>query len=193
MSGTCITPPVRVVDGVELPAPGRWLIDPGHAEVGFIGRHLGFTKIRGRFRGVDGFVEIAENPEDSTVEVSIDMASVDSGDTTRDDHLRSQDLFDVEAFPTATFRARAVSWAGTSGTLAGALTIKGITNTVELDVEYLGSVVDPWGGERAIFSASGTVNRDDWGIGWNVVLDAGGLLVSKEIRLEFEIETVRNL
>lgn len=190
MTETTTQPPVRDRDGVELPAAGRWRLDPGHAEVGFVGRHFGFTKVRGRFRGVEGVIEVAEDPNDTTVEVTIDMASVESGDQARDDHLRSPDLFDVERFPTARFTGSARGWSGRTGRLVGELTIRDVTRPVDLDVEYLGFVTDPWGGHRAIFSASGTVNREDWGISWNMVLEAGGLLVSKEIRLELELEAV---
>ncbi len=175
----------------QVPTAGRWRIDPGHTEVGFIGHHLLFTRVRGRFRGVDGFVDITADPEDSAVEVTIDMATVDSGDPARDDHLRSADLFDVERFPVATFRGKAEAWSGQEGKLAGELTIKGVRRAVELDVAYLGAVTDPWGGERAAFSARATVNREDWGISWNMPLAGGGLLVGKEIQLELELETVR--
>ena len=191
MSHTDTSPATRVVAGVELPAPGTWTIDPGHAEVAFLGRHLMLTKVRGRFRGVTGSIEVAEHPEDTTVEVTIDMASVDSGDATRDDHLRSGDLFDVGAHPTATFSGRAAGWSGRSGRLEGALTIKGVTRPVVLDVEYLGHARDPWGGERAVFSAAASLNREDYGLTWNMALEAGGILVSKEIRLELEVEAVR--
>jgi polyisoprenoid-binding protein YceI len=190
-SGDLVSPPTRPVDGVQLPAVGTWMLDPGHAEIGFVGRHLVFTKVRGRFRGVDGRVEVAADPNQTTVEVTIDMTSVDSGDDTRDDHLRSADLFDVATYPTATFRGRAQGWSGRAGTLDGELTIKGIAKPLTLEVSHLGQVRDPWGNDRASFSASGTLNREDWGIGWNVVLDGGGLLVSKEVRIEIEIETVR--
>lgn len=188
---TTTTAPTRSVDGVELPAAGTWAIDPGHAEVGFVGRHLVFTKVRGRFRGVEGAVVVGDDPADTTVDVVIDVASVDSGDETRDDHLRSGDLFDVATFPTAAFRGRAEQWRGRKGKLAGDLTIKGVTRRVVLDAEYLGFQADPWGGERAIFSAVGDVNRDDFGVTWNMVLETGGVLVSKEIRLEIEVELVR--
>lgn len=181
----------RHINGVELPAAGVWTLDPGHAEVGFIGRHFGLTKVRGRFTGVEGVITVADDIASSSVEVVIDMRSVSSGDQSRDDHLRSSDFFDVEHHPTATFRSTGVVANGAAGAIAGELTIKGITRPVTLDVEYLGHVADPWGGERTVFSASATINRERWGLTWNMLLEAGGLLVSKEIRLEIEVELVR--
>lgn len=180
--------PTREIDGIELPAPGTWRIDPGHAEVAFVGRHLVVTKVRGRFRDVSGVIRVAEDPNATTVEVEIAMASVDSGSDQRDEHLRSADLFDVDRHPTATFRGRASGWSGRTGTLAGDLTIKGVTRPVALDVHYRGFVRDPWGGERIVFSASTTIDREDWGVSWNMPIEAGGLLVSKEIRIELELE-----
>ena len=188
---TTTTPPTRIVAGVELPAAGTWDIDPGHSEVAFIGRHFMLTRIRGRFTGVTGTVTVAAQPTDSTVEVTIDMASVSSGDQTRDDHLRSPDFFDVEVHPTATFRSTAVRWAGSRSVLDGELTIKGVTRPVVLDVEYAGFAHDPFGNDKAVFSARGRIDREAWGLTWNMVLDAGGLLVSKQIDLELEVETVR--
>jgi polyisoprenoid-binding protein YceI len=192
MSETSVCALTRLVDGVELPAAGRWRIDPGHAEVAFVGRHLMFTKVRGRFRGVDGHVHIAPDPTKSSVEVTIDMASVESGDTARDTHLRSGDLFDVERYPAATFTGTTRHWTGSSGKLDGILTIKDRTRPVQLQVTYLGTVTDPWDAQRAVFSAATTINREDWGITWNMPLASGGLLVSKEIQLEIELETVRD-
>lgn len=183
--------PTRTIAGVELPAPGRWTIDPGHAEVAFVGRHFGLTRIRGRFTGVEGHVHIAEEPDASEVEVVIDMGSVSSGDRSRDDHLRSVDFFDVEDHPTATFRSTGVRVTGTAGTIDGDLTIKGVTRPVRLAMEYLGHVADPWGNDRAVFSASARIDREHWGLTWNVLLEAGGLLVSKEITIEIEVELVR--
>ena len=181
----------RTVSGVELPSAGVWQIDPGHAEVGFIGRHFGLTKVRGRFTGVEGSIVIADDPERSSVEVTIDMSSVTSGDQSRDDHLRSNDFFDTEHHPTATYRSTAVTVNGTSGTVDGELTIKGVTRPVRLQVDYLGHATDPWGNDRAVFSATSRINREDWGLTWNMVLEAGGLLVSKEIALEIEVELIR--
>jgi polyisoprenoid-binding protein YceI len=181
----------RVVNGIDLPAPGVWTIDPGHAEVGFVGRHFGLTRVRGRFTGVEGTVVIGDDVAGSSLEVTIDMASVTSGDQSRDDHLRSADFFDVERYRTATFRSSGLAVDRSTATLTGELTIKDVTRPVELHVEYLGSVSDPWGNDRAIFTASATINREDWGLTWNMILDAGGLLVSKDIRLELEVELVR--
>ncbi len=180
----------RLADGAELPAPGRWQIDPGHAELAFIGRHFMLTKIRGRFTGLSGVIEVAEVPGDSTADVTIDMTSVESGNQARDEHLRSADFFDVEHHPTATFSARASGWQGTRGVLAGELTLRGVTRPVTLQAEYLGYTADPWGGHRAVFTAAGTIDREDWGLTWNLPLDGGGLVVSREIHIEIELEAV---
>jgi polyisoprenoid-binding protein YceI len=187
---TTTTSPTRTVAGQVLPAAGTWDIDPGHTDLSFIGRHFMVTKVRGRFTGVTGAVVIAEDIEDSRVDVTIDMTTVESGSAVRDEHLRSPELFDVERFPEATFRSVSVTWRGTSGTVLGDLTIHGITRRVPLEVAYEGYARDPWGGDRAIFSAHTVVNREDFGITWNMAVETGGLLVSKEIRIEIDLETV---
>lgn len=180
----------RTVEGYEVPVAGTWKVDPGHAEVGFVGRHFMLTKVRGRFTGVDGSVVIAENPRESKVSVTIEMASVNSGDDTRDNHLRSEDFFDVTNHPTATFVSDSVDWNGESGSMTGALTIKDISRPVTLQFSYVGSARDPWDNDRAVFSAHGRVSREDWNLTWNMPLANGGLLVSKEIDLEIEVETI---
>ncbi len=187
-----MTAAVRAVRGVDLPAPGPWVIDPGHAEVAFVGRHFMLTRVRGRFTRLHGVVEVGEDPRDSSVEVTIDMASVDSGSADRDKHLRSAELFDVERFPEATFRSTAIAWDGPRAQVRGELTIKGTTRPVILEVDYLGTVQDPWGNDRAIFSASAVINREDWGVSWNLPLASGGLVASRDIRIEIEVETVRS-
>jgi polyisoprenoid-binding protein YceI len=181
----------RLVNGTELPVAGMWQLDPSHAEVGFVGRHFGLTKVRGRFTGVSGTVTIADDLANSAVEVFIDMATVNSGDTSRDDHLRSGELFDVEHHPEATYRSTRLEIQDATGTVHGDLTIKGITRPVALTVDYLGHATDPWGNDRAVFSATARINREDWDLTWNMVLEAGGLLVSKEITLEIEVELIR--
>jgi polyisoprenoid-binding protein YceI len=190
MDDATMTTGTRVVDGIEFPVPGTWVIDPGHSDVGFVGRRFGLSRVRGRFAKVDGAVVFAHDVSQSTVEVTIDMASVDSGSTNRDDSLRSARFFDVERHPVATFRSTMLAEAGAAGTLTGDLTIKGISRPVVLDVEYLGCVRDPWNTERAIFRAAATINREHWGIDWNAVLDAGRLAVSKEVELEIDVELV---
>lgn len=188
---TSTSTPTRLVDGVVLPAAGRWEIDPGHAEVAFIGRHFMITKVRGRFSDVRGSVTIGEDLRDSSVDVVIGMASVASGNSDRDEHLRSAEMFDVEQYPEATYRSRSVEWNGDSGSVVGDLTIHGVTREVPLEVVFEGFARDPWGGERSMFSARAQVNREDFGITWNVALETGGVLVSKDIRIEIEVETVR--
>ena len=180
----------RIVADAELPVRGRWQLDPGHTEVAFVGRHFMLTKVRGRFTGVTGAIVVAEEPGESAAEVTIDMASVESGSQARDDHLRSPDFFDVARHPTASFSGHAADWQGTRGLLSGELTIRGVTRPVTLQAEYLGHVADPWGGQRAIFTAEATLNREDWGLTWNMLLDGGGLLVSKDIRIEIEAEAL---
>jgi len=188
MSST--TTPTRTLAGTVLPAPGTWEIDPGHTDVSFIGRHFMVTKIRGRFTGVTGRILIAENFDDSRVDVTIDMASVESGSAARDEHIKSAELFDVERFPEATFRSTDVAWDGAAGQVTGDLTIHGVTRTVTLEVTFEGYARDPWGGDRAIFSARTKVNREDFGITWNMAVETGGVLVSKEIHVEIDLETV---
>jgi polyisoprenoid-binding protein YceI len=190
-STTSTGPATRDVEGIELPGAGVWHVDPGHADVSFIGRHFGLTRVRGRFTGVAGAATVGERLADSHVEVTIDMASVSSGDRTRDDHLRSPDFFDVEHHPTATFRSTSIAVDGTHGVMTGELTIKGITRPIHLGVDYLGHAVDPAGEDRLVFSAAGVLDREQWGLTWNMLLEAGGLLVSKEIRLEIDVELER--
>jgi len=188
---TSTTEATRTVDGVQLPAAGVWKVDPGHAEVAFVGRHFMLTKVRGRFTDVDATVHIGERPIDSVIHATIAMASVHSGDPTRDDHLRSADFFDVDRWPTATFRSTAVSWDGHSGTVTGDLTIKDVTRPVTLTLDYLGHARDPWGSDRVVFDAVGRIDREDWGLTWNMLLETGGVLVSKDITLDLHVELIR--
>ena len=190
MTTTPTLSPTRTVDGVVLPGAGTWDIDPGHADVAFTGRHLMLTKVRGRFADVRGSITVAEDMNDSKVDVTIGMASVESGNEARDEHLRSDELFDVERFPEATFRSVSVDWHGDGGVVHGDLTIHGTTRRVPLHVTFEGYVRDPAGADRAIFSAETKLNREDFGITWNVALEAGGVLVSKDIKLTIDIETV---
>jgi polyisoprenoid-binding protein YceI len=148
------------------------------------------TKVRGRFTDVSGTVTIGEDLRDSRVDVVIGMASVESGSAARDEHLRSADLFDVATFPEATFHSSRVDWRGTAGVVHGDLTIHGATRQIALNVVFEGYARDPWGGERAMFSAQTKINREDFDVTWNVALESGGVLVSKEITISIDIETV---
>src|SRR6516164_10165670 len=122
----------RLADGAELPAAGRWTIDPGHTELAFVGRHFMLTKVRGRFTGLSGVIQVAEEPGDTAVEVTIDMSSVESGSQARDEHLRSADFFDVAQHPQGTFSGHAADWQGTRGLLTGRLTLRDVTRPVTL-------------------------------------------------------------
>ena len=188
---TTSAPATRTVDGVEIPAAGTWEIDPSHSHVGFSVRHLGVAKTRGRFGEFAGTVVIAERPEDSTAEVTIKTASIDTRDETRDGHLRSPDFFDSEATPDITFRTTGVRRDGKGWKVEGDLTIKSVTKPVVLDAQFEGAEGDPWGGTRAAFAATTEVNREDFGLTWNQVLESGGLLVGKTAKVELEVELVR--
>jgi polyisoprenoid-binding protein YceI len=182
----------RTVDGVELPVPGTYALDASHTEVGFSVRHLMVSKTKGRFPGVSGTVTIAEEPTASSVEVEIDVASIDTRDEKRDEHLRSADFFDVERYPTMTFRSTAVRpLGGNRWAVDGDLTVHGETRNVGLEVTFEGAARDPWGGERLGFTARADVDREDFGLTWNQALETGGVLVGKTAKLEIEAEAAR--
>lgn len=180
------------IERSTLPAAGVWRIDPAHSTLGFVARHLMVTKVHGRFADFDADVVIGEEPTESTVTVRIAAASIDTRDNDRDAHLRSPDFFDVEQFPEITFRTTGVRHVkGDRWALDGDLTIKGVTRPVTLDVEFDGVSGDPWGGQRAGFTAQAQIDREDWGLTWNVALESGGWLVSKKIKLELDVELVK--
>ncbi len=181
----------RTVNGVEYPAVGTYAIDPAHTELGFAVRHMAVSKVRGRFSTFEGTLELAENPEDSKASITIDAGSVDTRDENRDGHLRTNDFFDVENHPTWTFTTTGVKAAGpTDFKVEGDLTIRGVTRPVTLDVSFEGAVKDPYGNHRVGFSASTTVNRDDFGVSFGAVMEAGGLVVAKKVDIQIELEAV---
>ncbi len=184
------TAQVRVVDDRELPPVGRWTIDATHSDVQFVARHMMIAKVRGHFREFEGWIDVAERPEDSRVEVVI-AASIDTGDPTRDAHLRSPDFLDVERYPHITYRSTAVRPAeGDRWRVEGDLTIRDVTRPVALDVEFEGVALDPWGNLRAGFVASAQIDREEFAVTWNQALETGGFLVGKGIRVELDIEAV---
>lgn len=169
---------------------GVWTVDPSHSEVGFTVRHLGLSKVRGRFNSFTGSVTVAEPIEDSSLEAVIDLSSVDTNNDQRDEHLRSTDFFGIEKSSTMTFRSTRIVANGTTGTIAGELTVNGVTRNVDLDTEFYGTGVDPYGTTRAGFAASTTISRKDFGIDFNVPLDAGSLLIGDKVTVEIEVQLV---
>ena len=187
------TPGTRVVNGRLVPEAGTWEIDPSHQSFEFVARHL-MAKVRGKFSGVSGAATVAEVPEASTLEIELDATTVDTGDATRDGHLRSNDFFGAEDHPTISFRSTAVrpDEGESHWKVDGELTIRGVTRPVTVDLEFLGGAIDPWGNQRIGFSGVvPEVNREDWGLTWNAPLETGGFLLSKSVRLEIEAELVR--
>jgi polyisoprenoid-binding protein YceI len=187
------TPGSRVVDGRVVPEVGGWEIDPSHQAFEFVARHL-MAKVRGRFPGVTGAATIAERPQDSTLEIEIDANTIDTKDETRDAHMRSDDFFGVEEHPKITFRSTGVrpGEGDNEWKVDGDLTIRGNTRPVTVDVEFLGSGLDPWGNKRIGFSgAVPEVDREQWGLVWNSPLETGGFLLGKNVRLEIEAELIK--
>ncbi len=173
-----------------------WQIDPTHTAVAFAVKHLMFTTVRGRFAEVSGTIRTDDaDPAASSVEVEIEAASIDTGVADRDAHLRSADFLDVASHSTLTFRSTRVEGAafrpGERFTVVGDLSIRGATREVELEAEFHGSGQDPWGGERAGFTARTEIDRREWGLEWNQALEAGGLLVGNSVRIELEVEAVK--
>jgi polyisoprenoid-binding protein YceI len=169
-----------------------WKIDPAHSQVTFSIRHMMISNVRGRFENFTGEVNFNEQePEESTVNVQIEAASINTREPMRDGHLKSPDFLDAEKYPTLTYVSKSVEKVDAShGRIHGELTIKGVTRPVDLEVEYAGQQ-SIWGKTNAGFSAKAKISRKEWGLGWNQVLESGGLLVGDEISVEIELEVVR--
>jgi polyisoprenoid-binding protein YceI len=168
-----------------------YAIDKAHSEVTFQVRHL-LTKVRGRFSDFNGMIDYGgDNPEDSSVNIAIQAASVDTNERDRDTHLRSSDFFDIEKFPTLTFRSIAIRRKGNERfDVTGNLTIHGVTTRVSFDVSFLGKAKDPWGNERIAFEAEASINRKDFGLTWNAALETGGFLVGDEVKISLSVQAV---
>jgi polyisoprenoid-binding protein YceI len=190
---TTTAPATRIAEGRVVPLAGAWSVDPTHSSVGFVARHLMVTKVRGRFTDYHADLEVGEHPSDSALDVTVQVASIDTGEAGRDDHLRSADFFDVERYPTLRFVSTAVEAGASDDTwlVTGDLTIRDVTRPVVLEVVFEGAATDPWGNERASFSATTEVDREDWGLTWNQPLAGGGVLVGKKVTLEIEAQAVR--
>jgi len=182
----------RSFEGVTIPGPGTFDIDPAHTTVSFVARHLMVSKVRGGFTKAAGTLTIAEDPLASAVEVAIDAASIDSGVADRNTHLRSADFLDVERYPNLIFRStRVEGFRGGEFTLVGDLTIRAVTREVRLAVEFEGVALNPWGKEVVGFTATTEIDREDFGITWNMALETGGVLVGKKVKIELSAEAVR--
>ena len=181
----------RIINGVVAPAPGDWELDVPHTNLMFVARYMMLTKVRGRFNKFQGTIHVAEIPEDSLLELTIETASLDTDNETRDNHLRSADFLDVEHHPTIDFRSAKVELLGDDQLrVTGDLTIRGVTREVGLDAEYLGAEKDPWGNTRIGFAAKTAVDRDQFGVSWNQVLETGGVLVGKRADIEIEAQAI---
>jgi polyisoprenoid-binding protein YceI len=175
---------------IEVPGyrAGTWVLDPSHSEVTFTVRHMMISKVRGTFGMKSATLIAPENPLEARVEASVDVASLDTKDAGRDQHLRSADFFDVENFPTMEFRSTGVRIQGEDFLVDGDLTIRGVTRPVTLTFEFGGFGTDPWGNYKAGATAKGVINREDFGLTWNAALETGGVLVGKEVTLELELQ-----
>jgi polyisoprenoid-binding protein YceI len=170
---------------------GTWAIDPVHSEVGFTVRHLMVSKVRGKFATYSGTITVADNPLDSKVEATIEAGSVSTGDDNRDGHLKTADFFEVEAHPNLTFTSTSVEPKGSDFVVTGDLSIRGVTKSVVLALEFNGVGPDPWGGTRAGFTAKTEISRKDFGMEFNMPLDGGGVVVSDKVQITLEIEAVK--
>jgi len=177
----------------QAAARTTWKIDPVHSHIEFSVRHLMITSVKGRFTGVAGSVTIDEaNPADSDVDIRIDASTIDTREPQRDGHLRSADFLDVEKYPYLTFKStRIADRKGGEFTLVGDLTVRGVTREVALHVTDEGRGKDPWGGERAGFSATTKINRKDYGLNWNQTLETGGVLVGDDVKIHLDLQFVK--
>jgi polyisoprenoid-binding protein YceI len=167
-------------------SPGTWTVDPAHSEVGFVARHLMVSKVRGSFAQFEATVLVGDSSDTYSVEATVQLASIDTGSTDRDAHLRGADFFDTDNHPVMTFTSASVS----SDKLVGDLTIKGVTRQVAFDLDFAGVSADPWGGTRAGFEATTEINRKDFGLTWNAALETGGFLVGDEVKISLSIQAV---
>ncbi len=170
---------------------GTWAIDPSHSRLGFEARHAVITKVRGHFADFTGTVVVGADLASSSVVVDAKLDSIDTGSADRDGHLKSADFFDVENTNVLSFKSTDIKADGDDFIVTGDLTIKDVTKSVELKVEATGTATDPFGNVRAGFEGSAEINRKDFGLTWNVALEAGGLLVSEKIKLQLDISAIK--
>lgn len=182
----------RTFEGLDIPVAGTYELDPNHMRVGFVVRHLMVSKVRGNFGEATATITVADDPMQTAVNATIQTASINTGQADRDNHLRSGDFFESEKYPTMEFRSTGIkSHHGDTFTVDGELTIRDVTRPVELKVEFEGVGRSPYGQDVFGFSATTEINREDWGLTWNMALEQGGVMVSKNIKIEIEGEAIR--
>ncbi len=184
----------RTVQGQEVPIPGTYAIDPAHTRIGFSVKHMGIARVRGTFSDFSGTITIGETQDESRAEFTIQSASIDTGQSQRDEHLRSNDFLDMPNHPTVEFRSTKFEPDGDEWKVHGDLTVRGVTRPVTLDVEFEGAGPDVLGDPqqpRVGFSAETKIIRDDFGVNWNQALETGGWVVGKEVKIELNVEAVR--
>jgi polyisoprenoid-binding protein YceI len=188
-----MTTAMSTTNETAILAPVAWQIDNAHTLVEFSVRHLMITTVKGRFGDVSGSVTLDEgNPEASQADITIDAGSISTGEAQRDAHLRSADFFDAENFPTLRFATKRIEGdLASKFTLVGDLTIRGVTRAITLRASNEGRATDPWGNEKMAFSATGKLNRLDYGLKWNAALESGGVTVGHEVKLNIEAQLVR--
>lgn len=174
-------------------ATTKWAIDPSHSEIAFKVKHMMFTNVSGKFDKFEGQAETEENDfANAKINFAADTASINTGNADRDNHLKSADFFDVETFPKLGFQSTSMKKISEGNyELTGDFSMHGITKSVTLQVEYGGIMQDPWGNTKAGFIISGKINRKEWGLNWNAALEAGGVLVSEEVRLNIDVQLVK--
>lgn len=177
---------------LNIPA-GTYTIDPTHSEVGFSVRHAGIAKVRGSFEEFEGTITVAEELAQSSANATVQLASVNTRNAQRDEHLRSADFFNVETNPEMTFTSTGIAVDGDEFVLTGDLTLNGVTLPIELETEYNGTATDPYGNERIGFSAETELNRKDFGLTWNAVLETGGVMVSEKVKIVLEVSATKQV
>jgi polyisoprenoid-binding protein YceI len=185
-------PAARDYNGVQIPAAGTYVLDENHQRVGFVARHLMVSKVRGQFAKATATITVAEDPLQSSVTATLHADSISTGQEQRDGHLKSGDFLDAEKFPTLEYRSTGVkSIKGNEFVLSGELTIKDVTRPVDLEVELEGVGRSPYGHDVFGFSAVAEIDREEFGITWNVALETGGVMVGKKVKIEIEGEAIR--
>jgi polyisoprenoid-binding protein YceI len=182
----------REFRGLQIPVAGTYTLDAAHKRVGFVARHLMVSKVRGNFDEATATIVVGEDPLQSSVSATIQTASVFTGQSDRDNHLRTSDFFEVAKYPTIEYRSTGIkSFEGNEFVLEGELTIKGITKPVDLQVEFEGAGRSPYGHDVFGFSASAEIDREEWDLTWNVALESGGVMVGRKVKIEIEGEAIR--